>query len=39
VGIHVLNILIVVELAGMRPFGRCRNKWEENIKIGLKETV
>jgi hypothetical protein len=32
-------VKIVVGNSREETFGRCRRKWEDNIKIGLKETV
>lgn len=31
--------MIITELTRKRPLGICRNKWEENIKIGIKQGV
>jgi hypothetical protein len=30
-------IILVAKLEGKRPFGRPRLRWEDNIKIGVRE--
>jgi hypothetical protein len=36
---HVTRIVLMGKREGKRPFGRPRRRWEDNIKVDLKEII